>query len=77
MTVAGTITSAGRIEMLPILDAAGAGNLPRGGVATGAGGTAGTPASVLVGPALVALLALVMVAARGRARRTGHWGRGG
>jgi hypothetical protein len=77
MTVAGTITGAGRIEMLPILDAAGAGNLPQGGVATGAGGTARTPASVLVGPALVALLALVMVAARGRPRRTGHWGRGG
>jgi hypothetical protein len=41
VTVAGTISADGQIETLPILDAAGAGSLPRGGVATGAGGTAG------------------------------------
>jgi hypothetical protein len=69
ITVAGTITSTGKIEMLPILDAAGAGNLPQGGVATGAGGTANTPASPVVGPTvLVALLALIMVAGRRRLR---------
>ena len=63
ITVAGTITSAGKIEMLPILDAAGAGNLPRGAVATGLGGTASSAASRAVGPTvLVALLALATVA---------------
>jgi len=79
ITVAGTITSAGKIEMLPILDAAGAGNLPRGAVATGAGGTANAPASRAVGPTvLVALLALVTVAARRRLRNrtAADWGRG-
>jgi hypothetical protein len=40
VTLAGTISADGQIETLPILDAAGAGNLPRGGVATGAGGSA-------------------------------------
>jgi Domain of unknown function (DUF4397) len=40
VTLAGTISAGGQIETLPILDAAGAGNLPRGGVATGAGGSA-------------------------------------
>jgi Domain of unknown function (DUF4397) len=70
ITVAGTITPAGKIEMLPILDAAGAGNLPRGGVATGAGGTADAPAHRGVGAALViGLLALIMVTAGGRLRR--------
>jgi Domain of unknown function (DUF4397) len=68
ITVAGTITSTGKIEMLPILDAAGAGNLPRGGVATGAGGTAGVPAAV--GLLLAGLSALVMLGA-GRRRRSG------
>jgi hypothetical protein len=69
ITVAGTITGTGKIEMLPILDAAGAGNLPQGAVATGAGGTASFPASRAVGPVvLVALLAMVMVAARRRSR---------
>jgi Domain of unknown function (DUF4397) len=69
ITVAGTISDSGRIEMLPILDAAGAGALPSGGVATGAGGTAapaGTvptpPARTL--PALLVLLALLAGAAR-------------
>jgi hypothetical protein len=68
ITVAGTITSTGKIEMLPILDAAGAGNLPRGGVATGAGGTAGVPAAVGL-PLLAGLSALVMLVA-GRWRRS-------
>jgi hypothetical protein len=81
ITVAGTITPAGKIEMLPILDAAGAGNLPRGGVATGAGGTAQEPAWAVVGPALlvalVALLAPVTAAARGRLRRAAGWRSGG
>ena len=40
LTVAGTVSSSGNIEVLPILDAAGAGATPRGGIATGAGGTA-------------------------------------
>jgi hypothetical protein len=40
VTLAGTISATGQIETLPILDAAGAGSLPRGGVATGAGGSA-------------------------------------
>ena len=70
ITVAGTITSAGKIEMLPILDAAGAGNLPQGGVATGAGGTAGH-ASPLVGvPVVAGLLALVLLAASRRRTAT-------
>jgi Domain of unknown function (DUF4397) len=68
ITVAGTITSAGKIEMLPILDAAGAGNLPRGGVGTGAGGSAGAPTAVGL-PLLVGLIALVMLAV-GRRRRS-------
>jgi Domain of unknown function (DUF4397) len=77
ITVAGTITSAGKIEMLPILDAAGAGNLPQGGVATGAGGTAGGPASPLVGvPVAAGLLALILLAAR-RGRTATDSGRKG
>jgi hypothetical protein len=77
ITVAGTITGTGKIEMLPILDAAGAGNLPLGGVATGAGGTAEVPASLVLGPALlVALLALVVVFARRPERRAADRGRG-
>jgi hypothetical protein len=70
VTLAGTISAAGQIETLPILDAAGAGNLPRGGIATGAGGTAGgqgwSPVWLL--PA-VALLAAAAVAAGRRSRR--------
>lgn len=70
VTLAGTITATGQIETLPILDAAGAGNLPRGGVATGAGGTApGQPSRPVVAPALVvALLAAAAWAARRRSR---------
>jgi Domain of unknown function (DUF4397) len=69
ITVAGTISSAGKIETLPILDAAGAGRLPQGGVATGAGGTAEPPAAQALGALLVVgLLALVAEAARRRLR---------
>jgi len=78
VTLAGTISAAGRIETLPILDAAGAGNLPRGGIATGAGGTAGGqgawPAGLL--PA-VALLAAAAVAAGRWSRRRQLAGSGG
>ena len=69
ITVAGTISSAGKIETLPILDAAGAGNLPQGGVATGAGGTASAPGSRALGLlVVVGLLAVVAGAARRRVR---------
>jgi Domain of unknown function (DUF4397) len=72
ITVAGTITSAGKIEILPILDAAGAGNLPRGGVATGAGGTADRQASGAAGavglPVLLGLLVVLALAAGRRER---------
>jgi hypothetical protein len=69
VTLAGTITATGQIETLPILDAAGAGNLPRGGVATGAGGTAPGQSSPPVAPALaVGLLAAAAWAARRRSR---------
>jgi Domain of unknown function (DUF4397) len=70
VTLAGTVTAAGQIETLPILDAAGAGNLPRGGVATGAGGTApGQPSRPVLAPALVVgLLAAAAWAARRRSR---------
>ena len=78
VTLAGTISAAGQIETLPILDAAGAGNLPRGGVATGAGGTAGGQGSWPVGllPA-VALLAAAAVAAGRWSRRRQVAGSGG
>jgi hypothetical protein len=66
VTLAGTISPAGRIETLPILDAAGAGSLPRGGVATGAGGAASGPAWRPVGLlALAGLLAAAWAAGRG------------
>jgi Domain of unknown function (DUF4397) len=70
VTLAGTISAAGRIETLPILDAAGAGNLPRGGIATGAGGTAGGQGAwpVALLPA-VGLLAAAALAAGRRSRR--------
>jgi Domain of unknown function (DUF4397) len=69
VTLAGTVTATGQIETLPILDAAGAGNLPRGGIATGAGGTAPGQASRPVAPALaVGLLAAAAWAARRRSR---------
>jgi Domain of unknown function (DUF4397) len=70
VTLAGTITAAGKIETLPILDAAGAGNLPRGGVATGAGGSAGGRASwPLALLPLAGLLAVTAWAAGRRPRR--------
>lgn len=68
VTLAGTISAAGQIETLPILDAAGAGSLPRGGVATGAGGSAGGqggPAVWLL-PVVGLLAATVLAAARRR-----------
>jgi uncharacterized protein DUF4397 len=78
VTLAGTVSAAGRIETLPILDAAGAGNLPRGGIATGAGGTAGGQGFWPVGllPA-VGLLAAAAVAAGLRSRRRQVAGSGG
>jgi Domain of unknown function (DUF4397) len=69
ITVAGTITSAGKIETLPILDAAGAGRLPLGGVATGAGGTAGGAAGAPARGALGLLLAVGLLAAIAEAAR--------
>jgi hypothetical protein len=78
VTLAGTISAAGQIETLPILDAAGAGNLPRGGIATGAGGTAGgqgwSPGWLL---AAVGLPAAAAVAAVRRSRRRQVAGSGG
>lgn len=71
VTLAGTITATGQIETLPILDAAGAGNLPRGGVATGAGGTAGGQAwrpVALLPLQMVGLLAATAWMARRRSR---------
>jgi hypothetical protein len=71
VTLAGTITPTGQIETLPILDAAGAGNLPRGGVATGAGGTAGGQASrpvALLPLPMAGLLAATTWLARRRSR---------
>jgi Domain of unknown function (DUF4397) len=72
VTLAGTISAAGSIETLPILDAAGAGSLPRGGVATGAGGSAPDPAWRPVALlALAGLLAAAWAAGRG-SRRGAH-----
>ncbi|HYN18420.1 MAG TPA: DUF4397 domain-containing protein, partial [Actinomycetes bacterium] len=64
LTVAGTVSGSGAIEMVPIVDAAGARSLPRGGVATGAGGTAGPrpPAPWLAG--LILLLGTAAAARR-------------
>jgi hypothetical protein len=71
ITVAGTISESGRIEMIPILDAAGAGTVPRGGVATGAGGTAARAGTVPKLPAVILLFALLVLLAllAGAARR--------
>jgi hypothetical protein len=72
VTLAGTISAAGSIETLPILDAAGAGSLPRGGVATGAGGSARDPFPRPVALLAVAgLLAAAWAAGRG-SRRGAH-----
>ena len=73
LTLAGTISAAGQIETLPILDAAGAGSLPRGGVATGAGGSAGGQAWWPVGlpPVIGLFVATALVAGRWSRRRRG------
>jgi hypothetical protein len=72
LTMAGTVSPTGTIEVLPILDAAGAGATPRGGIATGAGGSAsaggGGLASFL---AAVVGLALVVGGALAVRRRPG------
>jgi hypothetical protein len=69
LTVAGTVSPTGSIEVLPILDGAGAGVTPRGGIATGAGGSAPTQGSgpaVLLGAAGLALVVGGAVAVRRR-----------
>jgi len=73
LTLAGTISAAGQIETLPIVDAAGAGSLPRGGVATGAGGTARDQAWRPVGllPVAGLLAATAWAAGRWSRRRRG------
>jgi hypothetical protein len=78
VTLAGTISAAGQIETLPILDAAGAGNLPQGGVATGAGGSAPDQAWRPVGLLpVIGLLAATAWAAGYRSRRRRVAGSGG
>ena len=60
LTVAGTVSSTGTIEVLPILDAAGAGVTPRGGIATGAGGAAPAEGTGLAASLAAAGVALVV-----------------
>jgi hypothetical protein len=70
-TVAGTVSPTGTVEVLPILDAAGAGATPRGGIATGAGGSAPAEGTGLARSLAAAGLALVVggvIAARRRRR---------
>jgi hypothetical protein len=59
LTMAGTNSLTGTIEVLPILDAAGAGATPQGGIATGAGGTAPAEGTGLAGWLAAAVLALL------------------
>jgi hypothetical protein len=73
LTVAGTVSSSGNIEVLPILDAAGAGATPRGGIATGAGGTAPADDTGLALSLTAAGLAL-MVGGAIAVRRRRHGG---
>jgi hypothetical protein len=73
LTVAGTVSPSGTIEVLPILDAAGAGATPRGGIATGAGGTAPADGTVLALSLTAAGLAL-MVGGAIAVRRRRHGG---
>jgi hypothetical protein len=71
LTVAGTVSPTGTIEVLPILDAAGAGATPRGGIATGAGGSApaeGTALARSLAAAGVALMVAGVIAVRRRRR---------
>lgn len=63
----------GDVAVTPVLDAAGAGVVPVGGIETGAGGTAGAGTS----PGMLALAggavgAVLLVAGRGRMRRSRH-----
>jgi hypothetical protein len=69
LTVAGTVSPTGTIEVLPILDAAGAGATPRGGIATGAGGSAPAEGAGLTGSLAAAGLALLVGGAIAVARR--------
>ena len=72
LTIAGTVSPTGTIEVLPILDAAGAGTTPRGGIATGAGGTAPVEGTDLGGSlAAAGLLLVVGVATVVRRHRRG------
>jgi Domain of unknown function (DUF4397) len=73
LTVAGTVSPTGTIEVLPILDAAGAGATPRGGIATGAGGSAPAEGTGLTWSLAAAGLALMVggVIAVWRRRREG------
>lgn len=73
LTVAGTVSPSGTIEVLPILDAAGAGATPRGGIATGAGGTAPADGTGLALSLTAAGLAL-MVGGAIAVRRRRHGG---
>jgi hypothetical protein len=71
LTVAGTVSPTGTVEVLPILDAAGAGATPRGGIATGAGGSAPAEGTGLARSLAAASLALVVggvIAVRRRRR---------
>jgi hypothetical protein len=73
LTVAGTVSPSGTIEVLPILDAAGAGATPRGGIASGAGGTAPADGTGLALSLTAAGLAL-MVGGAIAVRRRRHGG---
>jgi hypothetical protein len=72
ITVVGARTESG-VEVINILDAAGARTAPRGGVATGAGGTAGRPGGPGSAPGLLvaagAALAAALAVRRRRAAR--------
>lgn len=74
VTFAGVGSGDTGYEFLPILDAAGAGTAPEGGVATGAGGTADTawPSQVLVAVGALAGFATLSVG-RSRSRRQAAW----
>jgi Domain of unknown function (DUF4397) len=71
LTIAGTVSPTGTIEVLPILDAAGAGITPRGGIATGAGGAAPAEGNGLAASLAAAGVALVVGGAIAMRRRRG------